>query len=93
MGQRGSDGSFRPFTSCRAWRTALNRGHYQYVVTTASRIFFTTRLVPSPEVGWTRSDPASKLVLSPNRAIQVFRITGPLHPDRCGRRPRDRRST
>jgi hypothetical protein len=31
-------------------------------------------------------------VLSPNRAIQVFRITGPLHPDRCGRRPHDRRS-
>jgi hypothetical protein len=22
-------------------------------------------------------------VLSPNRAIQVFRLTGPLHPDRC----------
>jgi hypothetical protein len=92
MGQHGSDGSFRPFTSCRAWRTALTRGHYQYVVTTASRIFFTTRLVPSPEVDWTRSDPAARLVLSPNRAIQVFRITGPLHPDRCGRRPHDRRS-
>jgi hypothetical protein len=83
MGQRGPHGSFRPITSCRAWRTAINRGHYQYVVITASRIFFTTELVPSPEVGWTRSDPAARLLLSPNRAIQVFRLTGPLHPDRC----------
>ena len=83
MGQRGPHGSFRPITSCRAWRTALNRGHYQYVVTTASRVFFTTQLVYSSEVDWTRTDPAATLVLSPNRAIQVFRLTGPLHPGRC----------
>ena len=83
IGRRGPHGSFRPITSCRAWRTALNRGHYQYVVITDSRIFFTTRLVPSPEVAWTESDPAARLVLSPNRAIQVFRLAGPLRPDRC----------
>jgi hypothetical protein len=83
MGQRGPHGSFRPITSCRAWRTALNRGHYQYVVTTARAVFFTTRVVHSPEGDWTRTDPAARLVLSPNPAIQVFRLTGPLHPDRC----------
>jgi len=83
IGQRGPHGSFRPLTSCRAWRTALNRGHYEYAVTTARSIFFTTRLVPSPEVDWTRTDPAARLVLSPSWAIQVFRLTGPLHPDRC----------
>jgi hypothetical protein len=83
IGQHGPHGSFRPIASCRTWRTALNRGHYQYVVTTASRIFFTTELVQQPEAKWTRSDPAARLVLSPSRAIQVFRLTGPLHPDRC----------
>ena len=83
MGQRGPHGSFRPINSCRAWRTALNRGHYQYVVTTARAITFTTQLVHSPEVDWTRTDPAARLVLSPSWAIQVFRLTGPLHPDRC----------
>jgi hypothetical protein len=83
MGQRGPHGSFRPFTSCRAWRTALNRGHYQFVVTTARAVFFTTQVVHSPEVDWTRTDSAARLVLSPNRAIHVFRLTGPLHPDRC----------
>jgi hypothetical protein len=83
MGQHGLNGSFRSFTTCRAWRAAVNRGHYQYVIITASRIFFTTRLVDSPEVEWTRTDPAARLVLSPNRAIQVFRLTGPLDPDRC----------
>jgi hypothetical protein len=83
MGVHGAHGSFRPITSCRAWRTALNRGHYQYVVTTDSRVFFTTQLVHMPESDWTRSDPAAKLVLSPSPTIQVFRLTGPLHPDRC----------
>jgi hypothetical protein len=83
MGQRGPHGSFRPITNCRVWRAALNRGHYQYVVTTARAVFFTTQVVRSPEVLWTRTDPAARLVFSPNRAIQVFRLTGPLHPDRC----------
>jgi hypothetical protein len=83
VGHRGPHGSFRPITSCRAWRTALNRGHYQYVVTTARAITFTTQLVHSPEDNWTRTDPAARLVLSPSWAIQVFRLTGPLHPDRC----------
>jgi hypothetical protein len=83
IGQRGPHGSFRPITSCRAWRTALDRGHYQYVVTTADVVFFTKRLVRSPEVDWTRTDPAARLVLSPSEAIQVFRLTGRLHPDRC----------
>jgi hypothetical protein len=83
IGQRGPDGSFRPIASCRAWRTALNRGNYQYVVTTARAVFFTTQLMHSPEIDWTRTDPAAKLVLDPNRAIQVFRLTGPLHPYRC----------
>jgi hypothetical protein len=83
MGRRGPSGSFRPIPGCRAWRTALNRGRYQYVVTTARAITFTTQLVRSPEVDWTRTDPAARLVLSPSWAIQVFRLTGPLHPDRC----------
>ena len=83
IGRHGSHGSFRPLTSCHSWREAVNRGDYRYVVTTASRIFFTTELVSSPEAAWTRSDPAARLVLDPNRAIKVFRLSGPLHPDRC----------
>jgi hypothetical protein len=83
IGRRGPNGSFRPIASCLAWRTALNRGHYQYVVTTENRVFFTTGLVPSSEVDWTRNDPAARPILSPNRAIHVFRLDGPLHPHRC----------
>jgi hypothetical protein len=83
MGLHGPNGSFRAIPTCRAWRTALNRGRYQYVVTTASRIFFTTELVQQPEARWTRSDPAAKLVLSPSHTTQVFRLNGRLHPDRC----------
>ena len=83
IGHRGPHGSFRPITSCRAWRMALNRGHYQYVVTTARAVTFTTQLVHSPEADWARTDPTARLVLSPSWAIQVFRLSGPLHPDRC----------
>jgi hypothetical protein len=83
MGQRGPNGSFRPIASCRAWRSALNQGRYQYVITTAQAVFFTTQLVHSPEVEWTRTDPGARLVLAPNWAIHVFRLTGPLHPNRC----------
>jgi hypothetical protein len=83
MGQHGPNGSFRPITSCPAWRSALNLGHYQYVITTANRVFFTTKLVRTPEISWTRNDPAARLVLSPNPAIQVFRLEGPLDPHRC----------
>lgn len=83
MGMHGPDGSFRPIGSCRAWRTALDRGGYQYVVVTASRVFFTTKLVQSPEAAWTRTDPAARLVLSPNPAVQVFRLSGPLRPSGC----------
>ena len=83
MGRRGPNGSFRPIAGCRTWRTELNRGNYQYVVTTANRIFFTTELVRSPQVAWTRRDPAARLALSPSPAVQVFRLTGPLHPGRC----------
>ena len=83
MGRRGPNGSFRPIAGCRTWRTELNRGNYQYVVTTANRIFFTTELVRSPQVAWTRRDPAARLVLAPSPAVQVFRLTGPLHPGRC----------
>jgi hypothetical protein len=83
IGQHLPNGSFRPITSCQVWRTTLNRGHYQYVVTTANRIFFTTELTQQPENEWTGSDPAARLLFSPNRAIQVFKLTGPLHPNRC----------
>jgi hypothetical protein len=83
VGQRGPHGSFRPIPSCQAWRTALNRGHYQYVVTTARAVTFTTRLEHSPEADWTRTDPEARLVVSPSWAIQVFRLTEPLHPNRC----------
>jgi hypothetical protein len=83
MGQRGPHGSFRPINSCRAWRTALNQGRYRYVVTTARAITFTTQLVSSPYADWTRTDSAARLVLSPSWAIEVFRLTGPLRPDRC----------
>jgi hypothetical protein len=83
MGQRGPHGSFRPIASCRAWRMALNRGRYQYVITTARAVFFTRQIVPSPETDWTRTDAAARLVLSPSHAIHVFRLTGPLHPNGC----------
>jgi hypothetical protein len=83
IGRRGPHASFRPISSCQAWRKALNRGRYQYAVTTSNRVFFTTKLIPSPDAAWTQSDPAARLVLAPSPAIHVFRLTGRLHPGNC----------
>ncbi|HET7051993.1 MAG TPA: hypothetical protein VFI54_27225 [Solirubrobacteraceae bacterium] len=87
VGARGPHGSFTAIATCRQWREALNAGRFQYVVTTPARDpWHPKRLAPSPESGWTGSDPAAKLVLrhrSRGQLIAVYRIHGRVHPGNC----------
>ncbi len=88
LADRGPHGSFTPITSCRAWRAAVNAAHLNLLVTTPARDpWHPHRLQPSPEGGWTASDPAAQ-ILSTHRAtgqpITLFALHGPLHPNRCG---------
>ncbi len=84
LGHHGPHGSFRPIATCRAWRNALNAGHYRYVVSTATRITWTGSLVSSPEGDWTRTDPAARLVFPhAGGPVDVYKLTGRLNPAGC----------
>jgi hypothetical protein len=90
IGQRGPHGSFTPIRTCRAWRAAVNAGRFRYVVTTPDRNPWRPKpLGFSPEDGWTRGDPAAKLVYhrtATRRPISIYRLTGALNPAACPRR-------
>ena len=81
---RNRDGlDIEPITSCAAWRRALNRGDFDYVVIAPS-LFPKLEKGPPPELAWTR-DPAATLVRRDQdrfvfgvRDISLFRIDGPL---------------
>jgi hypothetical protein len=83
----GPHGSFTPIATCRAWRRAVNRGGFRYVVTTPARDPWRPRaLLPSPEARWTMGDPAAHPVLSyraHGRPVVVFALTGRLTPSGC----------
>jgi hypothetical protein len=76
LGTRTGDGGYRPISSCRAWWTALAKGHYQWLVLSPAP----TTAVP---LSWSTSDPALRPVLHPAPAYFVFRITGRPSPDAC----------
>jgi hypothetical protein len=86
MGQRGAHGSFAPYATCRAWRLAINAGHYDYVVVTPTG-FGLVATSPTPrELTWTRDDPHSRTVLLDGpvgAAAVLLHLTGPLDPNSC----------
>jgi len=87
IGVHGPHGSFTQIRTCRAWRTALDAGHYRYVVTTPARNPWKPHALEySPEGDWTGSDPAARLVfrhVAFGRPISVFELTGRLDPLGC----------
>jgi hypothetical protein len=87
IAHRGPHGSFTPIASCAAWRRAVNAAHVRYLVTTPRRNFWRPkRLFPSPEAGWTASDPNATLVYESydsHQRIAVFELRGPLDVAGC----------
>jgi hypothetical protein len=83
--QHGPHGAQTQIRSCRAWRRALTRGRYDYVVTSPPyQLVFTS----APDyAAWTRDDPAATAIGAyPDGiggTITVFKLKGPLHPDLC----------
>jgi hypothetical protein len=74
----GDHGSFTPIETCRAFRTAVNAGHFDYLVATPERDFWRpSRLRPAPEAGWTRTDPGARLLFTRQaggQTISVFEL-------------------
>jgi hypothetical protein len=91
VGDRGPHGSFAAITTCPQWRRAVNRGRFDYIVTTPARDpWHPARLSHSPEDRWTGTDLRAELVLSRRalgQRIAVYRITGRLDPESCAGRP------
>lgn len=86
VGRRGAHGAYAPYASCRAWREALNRGRYGWVVTTPTG-YPVGRPGRAPEARWIAGAPGVELVRR-DRVItgaeaDLFRIDGPLDPAGC----------
>ncbi len=73
--------------TCRAWRAAVDRGHYQYVVVTPFGYPLGNGQTTTPEFRWTASSPNAQTVLterSPHgEPAALYRLTGPLDPGAC----------
>jgi len=85
IAKRDADGTSSRITDCRAWRRAIDEGHYDYVVATTPGYPFATKQ-PALEATWTRSDPAATelLEVSAGRGkAWLFRINGRLDAAGC----------
>jgi hypothetical protein len=84
VAHRGPHGSFTPITSCQAWRSAVDTGHYSWLVATPSRDpWHPHQLGASPEAGWTAPARVVYRQLADGQPITVFRLAGRLDPSRC----------
>jgi len=80
VGLRQPRAGFTRATRCRDFVSAVNADRPDYLVASLDREGFRTDF--PPEVSWLDSDPAAEPVFrTPPTAL--FRLTGPLDPDRC----------
>jgi hypothetical protein len=80
IGRRGPNGAFGRIRSCRGWRRAVNRAGYRYLVISPVRSpnLPPAGRAPQPaEAGWTRADPAAKVLLRDGET-SVFELERPL---------------
>jgi hypothetical protein len=85
ISHHGPHGAQTEIESCRAWRRALNAGHYGYIVTSPP---YGLVFPSAPDyAAWTRSDPAATVIGTfadgIGGVITDFRLTGRLNPDGC----------
>lgn len=83
LGRRGANDSFLRLPDCQSWRSAINAGGYDYVVTMYDPYDPASGdLTDTKEALWTRTDPAAREVLR-DGPVSVFAIEGELDPARC----------
>jgi len=80
IGQQLNHGTFRPIDKCGLWRQTINKGHYDYIVTTPK--LGADETVAPPESLWTERDKNVKVVIQSGPAA-VYKILGPLDPATC----------
>jgi hypothetical protein len=80
IGQERPHGGFEAPSTCRTWREELNKGNYDYVITTRDRL--EPGQPPYPDQArWTESADA-KLILKKPPTV-VFQLNGQLDPSAC----------
>ena len=87
VGQEGPGGDFRGFEKCAGFRRAINRGEYDYVVTTPgldlnAPVFASA----TPERGWLATDPGAVEIFRSGR-VSVYRLRHLLSPAACLEQP------
>lgn len=88
VGRSGSRGAFTREPDCRAWRIAVNAGHFDYLlVAPVSSPDLPADIPKQPpiEAGWTNGDPAAVPIQRVGRLATVYRLKGPLSPSGCGK--------
>jgi hypothetical protein len=85
VGRHLPEADFRAITNCPDFRRAVNNGNYDNLITTpALDLNDPSTASASPERGWVIGDPAATEVVHAGR-VSVFRITGDLAPNGCGK--------
>jgi hypothetical protein len=80
IGQERPHGGFEAPPTCRVWREELNKGDYDYVVTTHDRL--EPGQPPYPDQArWTESAEVKPILRKPPTV--VFKLNGDLDPSRC----------
>ncbi len=89
IGREGPHGSYRLYTQCRAFVNALNRGNFDYLITSEWTQDDPDGEYHYPVRAWIKDDPAVKeVVAEPDikpQADYVYRINGRLDPANCDR--------
>jgi hypothetical protein len=80
IGEETPHGGFESPKTCRAWRRELNKGHYDYVVTSRDRIEPGRSPYP-PQAGWTAGLGVEVILKKPPTI--VYKLKGPLDPASC----------
>jgi hypothetical protein len=87
IGVPGPDGEYRLPTTCREFRREINAGDYDYLIMSQYTQDSRDSDYWYPILAWVKDDPALDLVLEePEITPQpdyVFKVNGPLAPDRC----------
>jgi hypothetical protein len=80
VGEETAHGGFEPPKTCRTWREELNKGNYDYVITTRDRLEPGKPLYPE-QARWT-AGLGVEVVLKKPPTI-VYKLKGPLDPASC----------
>jgi hypothetical protein len=88
LGQSAPHGGFGSFDTCRAWRSAVDRGHYGWLV--VAPVLFPLTNVPARELAWTEATPGAVPVIReravggpPTDVAVLFKLSGSLDPATC----------